>query len=484
MKVKEAMNRKLRYGILAADLLWVTTACILAHLLRFRLLPAATTTSASPRFYVAAIGTALVVWAFLYFNKNLEGFSGGWHFPTICSQIIVAVLYLMASLPAIGFLTKTNYSRLALFFSGLFLPVGLISIRYVAWRLVKSWSHLGARRRVAIVGSGRVARELANKIARHPEMMIEVVGFLYPSDMGPSNDSRLSKAGATTVRSLNALDLLQQKNVQELILAEQLPSGPEIEKLIASCHRAGMQVHLVPQWYELYLSKARLTEIDDVPMVSVEARSLSPGALGLKRVMDLSLGIVLLAVTSPALAAIWVALNRKIRNAFKTELRCGQDGTQFSMYRFNVDRWAEDLVGFEKFIARISLTELPQLWNVIRGEMSLVGPRPEPPERVKHYSVWQRQRLGVKPGLTGLAQVNGLREHHSSEEKAHFDLQYIYHWSLFFDFSLLLQTAWTLTFRLLEGNHSESKSASRPVDHTRFTIQEALHADSPQPGAD
>lgn len=478
------MMNRLRYPILAADLLWVTVACVLAHLLRFSLRDGDAATPAPLRFYVTAVGTALVVWIFLYFSKNLEGFIGGWHFPTICSQIIVAAFYLMASLLAIGFLTKTDYSRLALFFLGLFLPVGLIEIRYVTWRLVKSWSHLGARRRVVIVGSGRVARELVNKIAKHPEMMIEVAGFLYPSDVGPWNDSRLSKAGMITVRTLNTLDLLQQKNVQELILVDQLPSGPEIEKLIAGCHRAGMQVHLVPQWYELYLSKARLTEIDDVPMVSVEARSLPPGALELKRVMDFSLGIVLLAITSPALAVISVVLNRKKRNAFKTELRCGQDGTQFPMYCFNVDRWAEDLVGFEKFIARVSLTELPQLWNVVRGEMSLVGPRPEPLERVKHYSVWQRQRLSVKPGLTGLAQVNGLREHHSSEEKAHFDLQYIYHWSLFFDFSLLLQTAWTLTFRLLEGNRPDSKSASQPVEDTRFAIQEALHADSPQSGAD
>jgi lipopolysaccharide/colanic/teichoic acid biosynthesis glycosyltransferase len=98
---------------------------------------------------------------------------------------------------------------------------------------------------------------------------------------------------------------------------------------------------------------------------------------------------------------------------------------------------------------------------VLRGEMSLVGPRPESPDRVKHYSAWQRERLGVAPGLTGLAQVHGLRERHSSEEKAHFDLQYILHWSLFLDFSLVIQTAWILVVRLAEQDAFRVASESQ-----------------------
>jgi lipopolysaccharide/colanic/teichoic acid biosynthesis glycosyltransferase len=97
----------------------------------------------------------------------------------------------------------------------------------------------------------------------------------------------------------------------------------------------------------------------------------------------------------------------------------------------------------------LSLTELPQLWNVVRGEMALVGPRPESPQRVQCYSEWQRQRLTVKPGITGLAQVHGLREQHSSEEKTRFDLQYLLNPSPLADVSLLLQTLWTLAIRLV-----------------------------------
>lgn len=92
------------------------------------------------------------------------------------------------------------------------------------------------------------------------------------------------------------------------------------------------------------------------------------------------------------------------------------------MLRLNIDRTGSNASRFEAVLRKFSLTELPQLWNVLQGDMSLVGPRPESPHRVYRYSEWQQQRLTVKPGMTGLAQVQGLREQHSSEEKTRFDL--------------------------------------------------------------
>ena len=113
--------------------------------------------------------------------------------------------------------------------------------------------------------------------------------------------------------------------------------------------------------------------------------------------------------------------------------------------------------------------------------MSLVGPRPESPERVKHYSEWQAQRLRVKPGLTGLAQVHGLREQHASEDKARFDLQYILYWSPFLDLSILLQTIWTVAIRLWSPSVSVSvESQPRPAS----ILTEVVHADRTHAGAD
>jgi len=123
----------------------------------------------------------------------------------------------------------------------------------------------------------------------------------------------------------------------------------------------------------------------------------------------------------------------------------------------DIDRTGENGPTYERLMRDLSISEIPQLWNVLVGDMSLVGPRPEDPERVKHYSDWLKQRLNAKPGVTGLAQVNGLREHHASEEKTRFDLQYQLEWSPFNDLVLILQTIATLAKRCLLPSESAER---------------------------
>lgn len=479
----QAMTKRLKYSILGVDILWMTLACMLVQPIRQGLTSNGARMTQSGSFYVFSILAISIVWAMLFFIKNLEGFRCGWYLPAIISQSVLGSFYLIVSLLALGSLVRINYSLIGLLKLSIIIPLGFISIRCLAWRVVKSWSRLGATRRVVVMGSSRVALEIASKIAAHPELMIEVVGLLYPSGKGTANDARSSKEGKSAFRTLDVLAMLRQKKVQELILVEQLPPGSETDKLMTSCYDARIQVHFVPQWYQLYLSKARLTKIGDVPLVSIETRTFSSGRLGLKRIMDLAVGSLLLALASPLLAAIMIVLNSKNGKALKKELRCGVNGVQFGMYRFNVDRWADNLDPFEQFLARFSLTELPQLLNVVRGEMSFVGPRPESPERVKHYSAWQMQRLRVMPGLTGLAQVHGLREQHSSEDKANFDLQYISDRSLFLDLSIFLQTICILTLRIFgEGRSSDISSAKKSV-RPLTAVREALNVNCSQSGA-
>jgi lipopolysaccharide/colanic/teichoic acid biosynthesis glycosyltransferase len=366
---------------------------------------------------------------------------------------------------------------------GSLLPLGFIAIRSFAWWVVTTRPRGAARRRVVILGSGQLARDLARKISRHPEMPIEVEGVLFPSDTGPSNRVSALPAGTISIRTFSILGLMQKKKVQELIVVEPLPPGLESEKLISNCRKAGIRVHLVPQRYELYLSKAKLTEIEDVPVLSLEEQTLSTVGLKLKRIFDVLGAICLLVLSAPFLAVSAIALRSHKDKVLKRELRCGKNGGQFWMCRLNVDREAPDLSGCEWVLVRFSVTELPQLWNVLKGDMSLVGPRPESPERVKHYSMWQRQRLSVTPGVTGLAQVNGLRENRSSEEKAHFDLQYIFHWSLFRDLSLLLQTIFTLVARLTEGDVPVAVRVGEPTGNPKFGIPKVLNADRTQSSA-
>ena len=131
------------------------------------------------------------------------------------------------------------------------------------------------------------------------------------------------------------------------------------------------------------------------------------------------------------------------------------------MYRLNVDRHSVDATGFQRFLCQLSISELPQLLNVLSGEMSLVGPRPETLKRIGEYSEWQRQRLNVRPGMTGLAQVNGLREQHSSDEKTRYDLQYIVRRTPIFDLILLLETIWTLAARLFHSTDAPAPPLSK-----------------------
>jgi lipopolysaccharide/colanic/teichoic acid biosynthesis glycosyltransferase len=158
------------------------------------------------------------------------------------------------------------------------------------------------------------------------------------------------------------------------------------------------------------------------------------------------------------------------------------------MLCLNVQRRDPSAPPFERVLEKLSISELPQLWNVLCGEMTLVGPRPEGYERARRYSEWQQQRLSVKPGITGLAQVQGLREHNSSEEKTRFDLQYLLNSTPLMDLSLLLQTIWTLATRLLhypEWFTTEVVSARQkdsPDPKTNF--QENVLAHRAQSGSD
>jgi lipopolysaccharide/colanic/teichoic acid biosynthesis glycosyltransferase len=396
---------------------------------------------------VALTGT-LCVWALLFYWTKLDGFRRGWNFSAIFAELCVAVSFLIVILLAVGYLLQIFVSRFLLTYFGFLLFLGFATIRYVAHSILGSKHMANAVRRVLIVGAGPVAREMASKIERHPEMMCRVVGFLYSADSSPDTRFPVVTDEATSVKTLGVIDLLREKRIDEVIIT--LSNGiTEIMNLAARCRQEGIGVSVVPYPYELYLSKPQLIDIGGLPVLQLRETNPETSAMVWKRGVDLILGSTLLVLTAPLLVIGALTLLRKKGGPFCCERRCGRLGKTFSMWRLNSDRDAMSVSTHESALQQLSITELPQLWNVLRGEMSLVGPRPESPERVKHYSDWQRRRLGVKPGMTGLAQVHGLRQQHSSEDKARFDLQYIMQCSFFLDISLLLQTGWTLMGRLL-----------------------------------
>ena len=219
----------------------------------------------------------------------------------------------------------------------------------------------------------------------------------------------------------------------------------------------GIGLSFIPQTYELYVFRPELLDIGGLPFVRLKPVAFSFAARVGKRCMDIVLSMVLIALQLPIMALLALYARLTTGRVVCAVPRVGLEGKPFSMLRFNVP---SDSPGakFAVLCRRWSLTELPQLFNVLRGEMSLVGPRPESPDRVKQYSDWQRLRLRVLPGITGLAQVHGIRTSNSSESKTKFDLQYIQSWSPLLDISLAIQTMSTILSRGSRLEHKPSPS--------------------------
>lgn len=437
--------------MLLADLLWIVIAFWSANLLRYGLHWAQIDRSGVHALlpFLAAGG---LLWIFLFYRMHLDGFHGGWRFSAISSSLFLAVACQMLALLAAGYLTRRYVSRIVLLAFGVLLFFGFVLLRAAFSHILRARRRSGNLCRLVIAGSGTVARELALKIERHPEMLCEIVGLLFQEDQAEDRSFLNGESHPPmSVSTLGVVDLLCQRGVHELMLALPSSPSPEVLKLAVQCRERGIGVSLVPQPYELYLSRPKLLDLDGLPVLHFGRPSASNSFVFAKRALDLTLTAFLSLFAVPIIFISAAVLRVQKGQAFRWETRCGQFGHPFSMLRLSVDRESKSGPLYERLLVQLSISELPQLWNVLRGEMSLVGPRPESFSRTRRYTEWQEHRLRMKPGITGLAQVHGLREQSSSEDKTRYDLQYLLHSSLTNDVSLLMQTVWTLAFRLLRS---------------------------------
>jgi lipopolysaccharide/colanic/teichoic acid biosynthesis glycosyltransferase len=452
--------RNLSSGILVSDLAWSIIAMSGAVVLRYGVnLAQVDFTFFAAQFPFLAATWA--VWTLLSLFLALDGFEGGWRLSAVISQLLLSVGGLMLILLSGGYLFRRYVSRLTLVYFCILLFAGFALIRVGAYLLLRRRSQNGAARRIVIVGQGRLVGELAQKIHRHPELLYKVVGILSPAEGYSGSEPPGAGPGISTAL-LDVADLLCAQAVDELVLALPGCTSPELLGLTARCSERGIRVSLVPQLYELYRARPNLIDLDGLPVLQL-GQPRRASSLVWKRGFDLLVSPLLALLALPLLLPAVLVLRRVKGKAFRWETRCGHLGQPFPMLRLNVDRDSTTGPWWERLFQELSLTELPQLWNVLHGEMSLVGPRPESHDRVCRYSDWQQQRLSVKPGMTGLAQVHGLREQHSSEAKTRYDLQYVLKSSPWTDLSLLLQTVWTLATRPV--NRRASSPSANPEFH-------------------
>src|ERR1700745_3376788 len=280
------MIERVSRWIIVADLLWIPLALILAYESHSGI-SGVSDASQCLRIYWPVLLVVVVLWAILSSKKELHGFSGGWNVTKILSQVIVALCVLRVVLLSAAFLTRRYYSRLILGYLAVYMFLGFVGIRWCTHALVKSRSRSHGKRRVVILGSGAVAKEIATKVSHHPEMMWEVVGFLYPSCL--EIPKTFAGKEPCSVPTMGALELLKYNAIQEIIVTIS-PLSNEIRKLLDECRKFGARVTFVPQFYELYISRTRLVEIDGLPLLSLEESLPSATALLIKRMADVALG--------------------------------------------------------------------------------------------------------------------------------------------------------------------------------------------------
>lgn len=360
----------------------------------------------------------------------------------------------------ISFLMKyTDFSRLVVvvyWFSVIFLTAILrILKRLLYFRLA---NHDLVCKNVIIVGAGKVGTSLMNELSQNKSLGFKVVG--YVDDDYESNQYIKSQYLGTT-SELNIL--LQKYIVDEIIIT--IPSERElVNKIITDLRKIDIKIKIIPDLFNLVMSTVQIDNINALPVVTLVKTPMRGVGLLSKRIFDIVAASILLFIISPVFLITSIAIMIDSRGSiFYKQTRLGKNGKQFGMLKFrsmvseaekllkNLEKQNEmDGIAFKmkddprvtrvgRFIRKYSIDELPQLINVIKGDMSLVGPRPPLPKEVQQYGDWEWRRLEVLPGITGLWQVSG-RSDLSFNQWMNLDVYYIENWSLGLDLKILLKT--------------------------------------------
>jgi exopolysaccharide biosynthesis polyprenyl glycosylphosphotransferase len=315
--------------------------------------------------------------------------------------------------------------------------------------------HAHRTQRILVVGAGKMGREITEKLLAQGDHGFEVVGFLDddPAKLGKSI------AGVPVIgTTLDVQTVVAAQRVDQLFVALPLEAHRKMMRVLQAVGSECVEVRLVPDILQYAAIKATLEDLDGTPVINLTQVPLEGWSSLVKRVVDVLLSSAALLALVPFLPfvalAIWIEDRGSI---FYRQERMGLDGRPFQIWKFRSMRVnAEDSTGpiwavegdprrtrFGSFLRRWSLDELPQLWNVLHGEMSLVGPRPERPSFVQEFKQHLPQymlRHRVKAGITGWAQVHGWRGNTSVRKRLEYDLYYVENWSLGLDFKILWMT--------------------------------------------
>jgi exopolysaccharide biosynthesis polyprenyl glycosylphosphotransferase len=310
-----------------------------------------------------------------------------------------------------------------------------------------------------VVGDNTVGRMIMQALAARPHLGYEVAGFLATE--GQTDFGRFRRLGTPDV-----LDrVIHQERIAQVVIALPSTSHEEIMRIVDHCRRDGVQFRLVPDLYEMSLGRLDIDTVSGIPLMGMKQHAILGVNFLMKRIIDVGLSAAIMVALSWlfVLLAALIWLEDRSCSPFFGQTRVGRGGRHFTVWKFrsmrpDADEHLPELLALNEaegpifkmrkdprrtrmgtFIRRWSFDELPQFFNVLRGEMSLVGPRPATPREVALYQDWQLQRLESPPGITGLWQVSGRSELGFSEQVL-MDIMYIENWSLGLDLRILLRT--------------------------------------------
>ncbi len=457
-----AFGRFLAAGDVALTLLALYLADLIRHLLPFGATAENLDWLGGSEYLIVG-----VIWAFFLRFAKLYDHRRVLRVVDEARALVPGVLIATAALFAAFFLLKVEFLSRLLFVYFVVIDIALlINYRWMLNLAVRSRRFAsGGQRRLLIVGAGPVGDRVSRMILDRPWSGLDVIGFADDDEAKQSN--RLNGRpvlGLTT--QLPAI--VQSHAIDEVVIALPMRAHDRVHRIALDLEREHVRIRLVPDVFHLMPGRAVAEDVWGIPMISVRAPAITGFDRVAKRVFDLVLGVLTLVVMAPAMGVIALAIYvQDRRSVIFAQRRVGENGRPFTMYKFRtmvrgVDARLEAerqqgrlargdykplndprVTPVGRFLRRTSLDELPQLWNVLRGEMSLVGPRPELPWVVEQYESWQRQRLAVLPGITGWWQVNG-RSELPLRENVEYDLFYIQNYSPLLDLSILLRTVWVV----------------------------------------
>jgi exopolysaccharide biosynthesis polyprenyl glycosylphosphotransferase len=329
--------------------------------------------------------------------------------------------------------------------------------RWILFRVERHIAkHSDEKNRVLVLGTDNVAGHVMRTLRREHMLRSRVIGFLRTDDNQPDPGVPADMVLGTMA---DIERVVESQGVDQIILTGSHLGRERTVELILFCEKHLVTFNMVPDLFHVMTSSMDVQSLDDIPLLGISRWPLDVfWNRALKRTEDIVGSLAGLILASPVIAVAAVAIKASSPGpAFFRQERCGEKGRPFTLYKLRTMRTdAETSTGpvfasendprttpFGAWLRRWNLDELPQLWNVLKGDMSLVGPRPERPHFVEQFKedvdryMW---RHVSKPGITGWAQVNGLRGNTSIRERVKYDLYYLENWSLAFDFKILLRT--------------------------------------------